>query len=521
MYVGTFVTMTYRRETWNRFLSTILSRIPPLINQYPTYEQEILTPFYNLLVQNKVDTHKQRERYLEQLKILTNEHYSLERYIETPFLWFSVTFFLNAQRLLIEASFHADIFIQYLVRVLRGDDEVLGIFQLLRQKTSLIDIKWEKLQYYCNTDLNDPLDNKQLEIVRVLYSLVNKTPIQGMNQHYITREVSQKVTVDNKFRGLHHFFSRLDARWGVWMFPPAFELSLVMFKVKISSSNEGFDLNIFKNDNNFVMGMSNVYQLLEEENMFSGFIYIPKRLLNVLIEYFKDKQRNNLLEIDLFEPITSIQAGTSLAMYLEGTGWKNSDIPANFLTSVERRVRYASKSQVGNISSVTPRMKTRNFTYIDLDNPEQAIKLYIKTYSALSFANLPIGLKGDFHNSAITQSDLALLAKFFAKKIASPTLQLRNVLSEFSLDLYWIEIPQNSIKTIQTFLHWLPMASVISSKNSQVLITQLTPIIFNWIKKKLGWNIFSIQPIFRSKAMIDNFYNYQDLQWMTPDLLES
>ncbi|MHA2112096.1 MAG: hypothetical protein ACW98W_11500, partial [Candidatus Hodarchaeales archaeon] len=81
--------MSYRRETWNRFLSTILSQIPPLISQYSSHEQEILTPFYNLLAENKVDTHKQRGRFLEQLKILTNEHYNLDSYIDTPFLWFS------------------------------------------------------------------------------------------------------------------------------------------------------------------------------------------------------------------------------------------------------------------------------------------------------------------------------------------------------------------------------------------------------------------------------------------------
>ena len=165
-------------------------------------------------------------------------------------------------------------------------------------------------------------------------------------------------------------------------------------------------------------------------------------------------------------------------------------------------------------------MRLGKFTYNNLDFPEQAIKLYIKIYSAISFANLPIGLKGEFQTSAITQSDLALLSKFFAKKIAAPTFQVRNVLSEFSLDLYWIEIPKNSSSTSLTFLHWLPISSVLNTKSASILISQLTPMIFNWIKKKLGWKIFAIQPHFRSKVMIDNFYNYQDLQWMTPQLLD-
>ena len=512
--------MSYRRETWNRFLSTILSQIPPLISQYSSHEQEILTPFYTLFAENKVDTHKQRGRFLEQLKIITNEHYNLDSYIDTPFLWFSVTFLLNAQRLLIEASFHADTFIQYLVRVLRGDDEVLGVFRLLRQKSSIHDIKWEKLQYYCNTDLNDPLSEKQLEIIKVLYALVNKKSIQGMNQYYITKEISEKVSVNKKFRGLHHFFSRLDARWGVWMFPPAFELSLIMFMVKTCKSKSDFDLNAFKLDTNFVMGMSNVYQLLEEDNIFSGFIYVPKRLYNVLIDYFKKKENNDQIEIIYLEPITSVQAGTSLAMYLEGFGWENQIIPESFLNSVEKREKIKTDRFLESVSSVTPKMNVRKFTYNDLDVPEQAIKLYINTYSAMSFANLPIGLKGDFQTSVITQSDLALLSKFFAKKIAAPTFQLRNALSEFSLDMFWMEIPQNSSRTIQTFLHWLPMSSLISTGDKSVLITQLTPNIFNWIKKSLKWNIFPIQPLFRSKVMIDNFYNYQDLQWMTPQLLD-
>ena len=217
--------MTYRRETWNRFLSTILSQIPPLISQYPSNEQEILSPFLTLLSQNEVDTIKQREKFLDGIDKLTNEYHTSDRYIETPFLWFSVTFLLNAQRLLVEASFHVDVFIQYLVKVLRGDEEEQGVYQLLRQNVSVNNIKWEKLQYYCNTNLSDPLSEDQLEIIKVLYSLVNKMPLQGMNQYYITREIAEKVSINKQFRGLHHLFSRLDARWGAWMFPPVFELS--------------------------------------------------------------------------------------------------------------------------------------------------------------------------------------------------------------------------------------------------------------------------------------------------------
>ena len=512
--------MTYRRETWNRFLSAILSQIPPLISQYPSHDQEILTPFFNLLAQNKVDTYKQRELFLERIIAINNEFHNSNRYLGTPFLWFSVTFLHNARRLLIEASFHADSFIQYLVRILRGDTEVQGVFPLLRQEVSLKDIKWEKLQYYCNKDLVDPLSVKQLEILRVLHPLVNKIPLQGMNQYYITKEIAEKVTLNKQFRGLHHFFSRLDARWGAWMFPPVFELSLVMFMIKTHKSNEKFDLNTFKHNSNFVMGMSNVYKLFEKENIFSGFIYVPKRLLNALIDYFKEKENGKQIEIIHLEPITSVQAGTSLALYLQGIGWENQIIPEKFLNSVERRAVYKADSQLTNISCVTQKLKLGKFTYNNFDSPEQAIKLYIKTYSAISFTNLPIGLKGDFQTSSLTQSDLALLSKFFAKRLAAPTFQLRNVISLFSLDMFWIEIPKNSFRTSQTFLHWLPLSSVLNTKSTSILITQLTPNIFNWIQKKLGWKIFPIQPYFRSKVLIDNFYNYKDLQWMTPQLLE-
>jgi len=511
--------MTYRRETRNRFLSTILSQIPPLIPQYPSNEQEILTQFYELLAQNKVDTFKQRECFLESIETLTNEFHTLDRYIETPFLWFSVTFLLNAQRLLVEATFHADSFIQYLVRALRGDEEVLGVFQLLRQKISVNDTKWEKLQYFCNIDLSNPLSEKQMEIIKVLYSLVNKTPLQGMNQYHITKVIAEKVSVNSQFRGLHHLFSRLDARWGVWMFPPVFELSLVMFMIKTLKSD--FDLNAFKLDCNYVMGMSNVFKLPEEENVFSGFVYVPKRLLNVLIDYFMEKENENKIEIICLEPVTSVQAGTSLALYLERIGWENQLIPKKFLDSVERRGVYKADTHSTSISCVTPNMKLGKFTYKKLDLPEQAIKLYIKMYSSVSFTNLPIGLKGDLQTSAITQSDLALLSKFFAKKAAAPTFQLRNVLSEFSLDLFWIEIPPNSFNTSLTFLHWLPMSSLFTTtQDKMILVSQLTPNISNWIKNNLGWNIFSIQPYFRSKIMLDSFYNYQELKWATPEILD-
>ncbi|MHA2387877.1 MAG: hypothetical protein ACXACW_04065, partial [Candidatus Hodarchaeales archaeon] len=137
--------MTYRREAWNRFLQTILKRIPPLITNYSASEQILISAVFEILSQGSVSTQGERDRFLASMDQFVRNTTDEIEYFNTPFLWFSNTFFLNARRLLVEASFHADNFIQYLVRVLRGDTNTQGVFQLLQNQTSLKDLKWELL----------------------------------------------------------------------------------------------------------------------------------------------------------------------------------------------------------------------------------------------------------------------------------------------------------------------------------------------------------------------------------------
>ena len=509
--------VSYRRETWNRFLQTILERLPRLIASYSSSEQKIISEVFDILSQGNVSTQEERNKFLANMDQFVRKNMERVEYYQTPFLWFSNTFFLNAQRLLVEASFHADDFIQYLVRVLRGNPSTLGFFQLIQNKTQLSDLKWEALQYYCN-EIHDPLTEFQMDILRVIYSMVNSDPLRAMDQHYLTREIVKGVHVTKQFRGLHHLFSRLDARWGVWMFSEAFGISMSMFKLIMAKDHTIDSFLDFYSPESFVFQMSNVYGSPNDSNTYFGFFYTPSSCVSQLTSFLEQGIENNHLSEFQLEPVLTTQAGSSLALYSADSGWEES-LPQEFKNAIESRRRIHSKDISVKLGSVTPQLSNR-LNYKVLESPEQAIRVYINTNESFSFGNLPIKLGEDYHKSVFTQADLALLAKFFSKKIAGPTFTIRNILNEFSLDLYWVEIPSRWECTTPIFLHLLPWASVLSTGRKTVLITPLTSYLLNWIKNHLSWHIVQISSVFRSKSLREEWYDFQNGKWKCPRFLK-
>ncbi len=510
--------MTYRRETWNRFLQTILQRIPPLISNYSPSDQMLIRTVFEILSNSGVSTKEERDRFLTNMDQFVQDTIDEMDYFQTPFLWFSNTFFLNSQRLLLEASFHADDFIQYLVRVLRGDTDTQGFFQLLQNKTSLKDLKWEALQYYCN-EIHDPLTEVQIDILRVIYAMVNSDPLRAMDQHYITREIANNVQVPKQFRGLHHLFSRLDSRWGVWMFPEAFGISILLFRLTLAKTRELESLIDFLAPENVVLAMSNVYCNPDKPKSFFGFIYTPSETVTQLTAYFEQMLGNDDLSDFLIEPIISTQAGSSLALYSSGNGWEDVYLPQQFKNAIESRRSINPKDVSLKMGCITPQLSNR-LNYKLLESPQQAISVYIKAYKAFSFGNLPIKLGEDYHNSVFSQADLALLAKFFSKKIAGPTFTVRNILNEFSLDMFWVEIPPKWKCTAPRFLHWLPWASILSTADKTILIAPLTSNLLNWIENQLSWHIEQIHTVFRPKGLKEAWYDYQKVSWKIPRILD-
>ncbi|MHA1975420.1 MAG: hypothetical protein ACW98F_09625 [Candidatus Hodarchaeales archaeon] len=510
--------VTYRRETWNRFLHTILERLPPLIAKYSDSNQKPISDVFDILSQGNVHTQKERIKFLAKMDEFVRNTMENEKYYQTPFLWFSNTFFLNSQRLLVEASFHADDFIQYLVRVLRGNPSTPGFFQLIKDKTPLSDLKWETLQYYCN-EIHDPLTEIQMDILRVIYSMVNSDPLRAMDQHYLTREIAQQIQVTKQFRGLHHLFSRLDARWGVWMFSEAFGISMLMFKLTMTKQRKLEPFLDFHSPESFVFQMSNVYCISDFPDSFFGFIYIPSECITHFYTYLEQGVENNYLSEFLIDPVLTTQAGSSLALYSVDDGWEESYIPLEIKNAIESRRRIQSKDISVKLGYVTPQLSNR-LNYQILESPEQAIRVYINTNESFSFGNLPIKLGKDYHNSVFTQADLALLAKFFSKKIAGPTFTVRNILNEFSLDMFWVEIPSKWECTVPLFLHLLPWSSVLTTDKKIILITTLTSYLLDWIKNHLSWHVVQFSSVFRSKTLREEWYDFQNGKWRCPQFLD-
>ena len=153
-------------EMNKKMIKTVISQLPPLIQHYPDSDQVLLNNFLELLQYFEEADYK-RSKLISRLTEYTNSLQGADIYLQTPFLWFTKTYFQNAQATLTCATFRADSFYRYLSRYLRHAGGSPGVFELLRKHTKLENLEWEQLQYTSNK-IETPLSTSKLNLIETI-----------------------------------------------------------------------------------------------------------------------------------------------------------------------------------------------------------------------------------------------------------------------------------------------------------------------------------------------------------------
>ncbi len=501
-----------------KFILTFIDQAPKFLSNYTPSERKKLIGFLELLrlCESQVDI--ARGELSTQLETYCNQIRKSKEYFNTPFLWFSEIYYDNANLFLRVADFHASDFFDFLVQVIRGSNDLPGIFQLIREGTTLQDLKWEKLQYHVINSFKFPLTEEELLVLKELYSYIYSAGINGFNQKSIGKHLKAKGMSEKKYQDFKNLLTLLDARWNFFLYFPAFGLRYYYthFKVKkLNSLEEIFD---FYDTTNTTLCHSRLYRIKEDLNSYMGYLVVPDDKVEQLGSYFHQCERQNKLELKELIEIRDIYRSISLSRYRAGKGWLtlSSKEIENLIQQLTMKHPRKLRKRPPALFYDTP--FNHDWNYTQSQDPIQVISLVCKMQPKFSHDTLPIN--PDNVKPTFSRSDIEILERLFQNKLCQPFFSLARIQFEYSIDVYSIRIPFMPMKQVSRLLKVLPYAQLNIMENSIVLWTLLSPQDRKWIKKYLGWEPFQIIPYKHQQALKCDWYNPKTLQWCSPKILE-
>jgi len=285
-----------RRESLKKYLKTIIDQLPQYIAKYPPVEQELLKEFISIVALYE-EADFQRQKLSDKIEESRKEIVKQKNYVLLPFSWFTETYFQNANVILSISKFHATEFYEYLVTHFRSNSQVPGAFELIRKNIPLSDLAWENLQYECY-NLLVPLTNDQVQILETIYDCIKKTGISSLDPRRLKTEIFNQIKMSRNVKRLvelKRFFTLIDATWFLRFNSPAFGLDRLFFHVQLNGSSSLADLFGYQDPKNTVLSISDIHQVRELTDTYMGTLYIPSQDIDLLIEYIKHLESDDLL----------------------------------------------------------------------------------------------------------------------------------------------------------------------------------------------------------------------------------
>ncbi len=505
------------QNRWKRFMETILSHFPNHLEKYTPEERVLLNEFVNILQNYTVDTGERRDRLISSFNQYIEKHKPTQTYYNTPFLWLTISYFENASQLLNASGFHANQFYEYLVKHLKK------IFRLVKEGVDLSDLGWEGLQYDCYK-LIVPLTDEEFQILQIIYSLIKNSGIKALNFNHIKTTISHQMKKPNISRILNRFFTRIDAYWYLQFNPTTFGLERLFFHFQLKESISLSDIIDFQNSVNTTLCASNIYQIRNFPNMYTGFLLIPSYCLKELKDYLQQKERQGDLFIHTLSQITDSRISGSLALYKVGEGWSTLSqhklgILRNRLTTSRPRERKGKQESIHPSLLMDPYDQTWHYSWHP--HPNQVISLICKIPRAFTVKDLSRRFSIKQTNNTISISESNLLKELFRKQVARITFFPNRMIYEFSLDDYWVEVSPIPYKQLLRLLYWLPTVHLFLMDKNIQMWTKLTPNLAEWLRNDLNWSVKEIIQYKSPSRLLKTFYNEETSQWKTPSILKS
>ncbi|MFW9903171.1 MAG: hypothetical protein ACFFFH_02480 [Candidatus Thorarchaeota archaeon] len=509
------------RESFKRFISTIVNLLPPHIEQYPESDQSLIWDFLSV-VQNYEEADYQRNKLSKRFNDFNNKLSGTDKLLHTTFLWFAFTYFSNADRLLNISKFHADTFYEYLVKHLRGTATIPGVYGLIKENVPLTDLSWEELQYETNK-LLIPLTNDQLQILKTVYQVIMKEGVHALDPRELKASIFDQVKFPRRFKlnkELSQFFSLIDSQWSYRFHSPAFGLKHVFCHFQLQNSTSLKEVIDFENPQNTVLGISDIFLDRNLPNNCIGLLRIPSQDFYPLKTHLQECERQGGIIIKKMEEITTRSYSGSLSYYRANTGWIDPS-PTKMRRLVQLlQAKNLKKRQEADPSFFIPPPFNPKWNFRHHPLPTEIIKLFCNlSPHTYSFSNLPLQFSNK-QGTFLTRGEVGLLKQLIYNQVVQIGFLSWRLVYEFSLDLYCIKLPNIPLFQLNYFLELIPFCDIYFTENNIFLWTRLKPKLVRWVKKEFNWPIIPIRRIIPYKKPEFSHFDPVNQQWITPELLQ-
>jgi hypothetical protein len=502
-------------EKHKKMIQTIITRLNKIITQYSEKDQIIIKEFLNI-VNYFEEAETNRKQLLEKMNTYKQKLYGTDLYLETPFLWFTETYIDMATVTLGTTDFHARSFYEYLVTYLRKNAVSPGVYALIRDKTPLNDPIWSKLQAL-SYKLIEPLTKDQIQIILRINQLIREKGIYSFDLKEIQSSLYEIFPRYSAYKQqLESFFTLLRCQWILLFYSPAFGLDRVFTRFSLPNSNNLNEIINFKSKENSVLGMSDIYRILNAVSEFIGIFYVPinetKSFSNYL-QYMESEEKIKLIDIS---GLQSIQRSTSLHSYHSNTGWRDFTIKEmkGLLTGEVTGIQEISSDELFYLTPVF----AKDWYYHQHSLPLEVIKLYSRIPSIYNFSNLPLTKTRPKSTKNLSHGEKGLIKNLYDKRVIQMIFVPWRLVYEYSFDLYWVLIPKTSEKQLFSFLKTIPYAEIYSTENFIGVRGFLSPKLVKLINQITTWSIYPITFAHFPQSVNIDWYEEKKLQWKIPKI---
>lgn len=434
----------------------------------------------------------------------------MQKFRELPFHWFCSTYLTRANILLNLDEFHATNFYKYLAESLLGDSNTIGCFKLIVNRTDLTDLAWEELQIF-GTKQKVPLIEKELQLMKTVYSLLPGTGLHSLNMRWL-----KTVTSDLEPRNLFRFFGLHEDQWVPWFSKSAMGLKRYYVHFQLSKFTSLKDFIDFQDQENTTLCNSRLYRYINFEKTYSGYLVIPDHNEHLLLEYLQRCDYNRQLILYELTEATDIYTSMSFALYQPKKGWVKSP-PQRIRRLAQPLVSEHPKKRKTKYPShfiSSPFNKTWN--YRQHPEPTLIISLFCKINQKAPFNTKSI--KNLKKNLDISRSELQILKDLHQRGIYQLTFFLNRLIYEFSKEEYMLNLPNMPFDRLKRLLSWLPYSRTVFTSTNIHIWTYSTIETIKWLKKELGLKCTLVTIHYSKPQPKFKWFNQDTLQWNTPQV---
>ncbi len=509
------------RESFKRFIKTIIEQLSPHIEMYPPADQNLLMDFLSVL-QHYEEADYNRNKLSQRFEEYNKKVLGTDQYLQTAFLWFTFNYFWNAIPLLNISKFHGDLLYEYLVKHLRGSPTTPGVYGLVRGNIPLSDLAWEQLQYESNK-LLIPLTENQLRIINSVYSCIEETGVYALDPHKLRSMIVKRVDFPKNIKPsdeLNRFFIRMEGRWSFRFFSPALGLDRLIFNVQLQESTSLEDIIDFQNPENTVLCVSDIYSARNLPNTYFGNLLVPTQDIEQLESHLQQRENQGELILNKLLRITTTRTSVSLNHYQANSGWfRLSPTKMRRLTSLLKS-KHPKKRQMKSYSLFLSSSFNDHWFYDQHPLSIEIIKLYSRIPDDFTYPYLPLRSNAQ-DSTALTRAEIGLLKQLICNKVVYIEFVPWRVVYEFSLDIYCILLPKIPLFQLKRFLLLIPYSEIHYTENNICILARLTPKLVRWIENDLNWTVISIIRIHQRQNLDFNWFDLVKLQWKTPNVLKT